>query len=76
VAAVEPVSEIHDRTPLILPPDLWDQWLDPNAPVAQLLPLLARPSAGLLEAVAAGPAVNKVANDGPECLTPAACPLR
>ena len=72
VAAVEPVSAIHDRMPLILPPETWDAWLDPTATVAQLLPLLAPPAAGFLEAVKVGPAVNKVANDGPECLTPAA----
>lgn len=71
-AAVEPVSEVHDRMPLILPPDKWDAWIDPNATLAQLLPLLAPPPPGLLEAVAVGPAVNKVADDGPECLTPAA----
>ena len=51
VAAVEPVSAIHDRRPLILPPDRWDAWLDPAATVAELLPLLASPPAGLLEAV-------------------------
>ncbi|HVK19200.1 MAG TPA: SOS response-associated peptidase [Fimbriiglobus sp.] len=72
VAAVEPVSAIHDRMPLILPPERWDAWLDPAATVAELLPLLAPPPAGLLEAVVVGPAVNRVANDGPECLTPAA----
>lgn len=71
-AAVEPVSDVHDRMPLILPPDRWDAWLDPAATVADLLPLLAPPSAGLLEVVPVGPAVNKVANDGPECLAPAA----
>jgi putative SOS response-associated peptidase YedK len=72
VAAVEPVSAVHDRMPLILPPERWDAWLDPNSSVASLLPLLAPPPAGLLEAVVVGPAVNRVANDGPECLAPAA----
>lgn len=28
--AVGPLAEIHDRTPVILPPDWWDQWLDPT----------------------------------------------
>ena len=71
-AAVEPVSAIHDRMPLILPPETWDAWLDPDATVAELLPLLAPPPAGLLEAVKVWPAVNKAGNDGPECLSPAA----
>ena len=70
-SVVEPVSEVHDRIPLILPPERWDAWLDPVASETDLLPLLASPP-GLLEAVAVGPAVNKVANDGSECLTPAA----
>ncbi len=72
VAAVEPVRAIHDRMPLILPPDRWDEWLDPHATVARLLSLLVPPPAGLLEAIQVGPAVNKVANDGPECAAPAA----
>jgi putative SOS response-associated peptidase YedK len=72
VTAVEPVSAVHDRMPLILPPERWDAWLDPAATVPSLLPLLAPPPAGLLEAVVVGPAVNRVANDGPACLAPVA----
>jgi putative SOS response-associated peptidase YedK len=72
VAAVEPVSAIHDRMPLILAPETWDRWLDPDAAVAELLPLLAPPPAGLLDVVRVGPAVNKAGAEGPECLTPAA----
>ena len=72
MAAVEPVSAIHDRMPLILPPERWDAWLDPAATVSDLLPLLAPPPAGLLDVVRVGPTVNKAENDGPECLTPAA----
>jgi putative SOS response-associated peptidase YedK len=71
-AAVEPVSTIVGRMPLILPPDRWDAWLNPSARVADLIPLLAPPPAGLLEAMKVGPAVNDVANDGPECLSPSA----
>ncbi|HVK14724.1 MAG TPA: SOS response-associated peptidase [Gemmataceae bacterium] len=71
VAAVEPVSAIHDRMPLILPPGAWDAWLDPAATVAHLLPLLVSPPAGLLDVARLGPAVNKAGNEGPECLAPA-----
>jgi putative SOS response-associated peptidase YedK len=66
------VKPVHERMPLILPPEAWGRWLDPSAKVADLLPLLKTPPADGMEAVAVGPAVNKVANDGPECLTPAA----
>lgn len=24
------ITDIHDRMPLILPPELWDEWLDPS----------------------------------------------
>ena len=24
------MAEIHDRMPVMLPPDAWDQWLDPD----------------------------------------------
>lgn len=28
--AVGPLRDIHERTPVVLPPDWWDQWLDPT----------------------------------------------
>lgn len=28
--ANEPMAEIHDRMPVILPPSAWDEWLDPT----------------------------------------------
>jgi putative SOS response-associated peptidase YedK len=28
--AVARITDIHDRMPLILPPELWDEWLDPS----------------------------------------------
>jgi putative SOS response-associated peptidase YedK len=70
--SVEPVRGVHDRMPMILPPDRWAAWLDPSAAVIDLLPLLAPPVEGLLEAMRVGSAVNNVAIDGPECLTPVA----
>jgi putative SOS response-associated peptidase YedK len=66
------VKAVHERMLLILPPDVWGRWLDPTARVAELLPLLKTPPADGVEAVPVGPAVNRVANDGPECVTPTA----
>jgi len=51
--------------------DQYDRWLDPSTPAAELLSMLTPLPADLLEAVRVGPAVNKMANDGPECLVPA-----
>jgi len=65
-AVVEP---LHDRMPVILGRQDWDHWLDPDAaevPSELLAPfdprrMVARP---------VSTAVNRVANDGPECLEP------
>jgi putative SOS response-associated peptidase YedK len=72
VPANEAVRPVHDRMPAILTPDRFDSWLNPATPLPALLALLIPLPADLLEAVRVGPAVNRVANDGPECLTPAA----
>jgi putative SOS response-associated peptidase YedK len=66
------VKPVHEQVPLILPPDVWARWRLEQAKLADLLPLLKMPPADGMEAVPVGPAVNKVANDRPECLIPAA----
>lgn len=53
---------IHDRQPLILPPEAWDLWLDPNAPIDEV-PSLLRPYDGPLEIARVDPAVNKVGDN-------------
>jgi putative SOS response-associated peptidase YedK len=67
-AATEPVRALHDRMPVVLPPDAEDAWLDPDTPAPVLHELLA-PSAPL----AARPvsrAVNDARHDAPDCLDP------
>lgn len=67
--AVGPLAEIHDRMPLILSPDVWDRWLDPDA---DLDPELVA-GAGLGASVHASQVsslVNSVANNGPELIEP------
>lgn len=39
--AVSPISQIHDRMPIILAPDVFDTWLDPATPVDSLKGILA-----------------------------------
>jgi putative SOS response-associated peptidase YedK len=58
--------------PVILQPEHFDAWLSNDTPAADLLGLLRPYPGDDLVAVRVGTAVNKVANDGPECLTPAA----
>ena len=70
-AAVSPVpatgdmAHIHDRRPLMLPPEDWDAWLDPAKGAREASELLAAPPPDLV-ATPVSTAVNTVANDGPE----------
>ncbi|HTK60890.1 MAG TPA: SOS response-associated peptidase [Pseudonocardia sp.] len=65
--AVGPLAEIHHRMPLLLAPERWNEWLDPDAaaPAALLEPppedLVAR-----LELRPVSSLVNNVRNQGPE----------
>ncbi|QOC90484.1 SOS response-associated peptidase [Micromonospora craniellae] len=65
-AALGELAEVHDRMPLLLPPDRWAAWLGVESEPAELL---APPSpqwlAGL-EVRPVGRAVGDVRNDGPE----------
>ncbi|RXT52793.1 DUF159 family protein [Bosea sp. Tri-44] len=60
------MAAIHHRSPVIVPPEAFDTWLDPAAEPADLQELLRPSPDDLLEMLRLGPAVNKVANDGPE----------
>lgn len=72
VDAVGPLIEIHDRMPLVLPREQWQQWLDPDSEdVDDLAGLLAPPSLELVDALELRPIsdrVNNVRNNGPELL--------
>lgn len=67
--AEEPVGVVHDRMPVVLDPEVWDAWLDPDLDDEELLRSFLRPMAGL-ELVPVSDAVNNVRNDGPELLDP------
>lgn len=69
-AAPRSLAAIHPRMPLVLPPDRWDDWLDPaHTDPAGLTPLLDPPPAGLVRAYPVSTAVSNVRNNGPELLT-------
>ena len=70
-AATDALGHIHDRTPLLLPPAMWDEWLDlgttSTADVRSLLDAVPEPHLLPREV---GPAVGNVRNDGPELVAP------
>ena len=66
------MAPIHDRMPVILPAEVWGEWLG----AAELTPerrdaVLAPHPAEEMEAVAVSRLVNSPANDEPSCLEPA-----
>lgn len=66
------VAPVHDRMPVVVPEDAWDEWLDPaNGDTASLTAMLQPAEADLLELWPVSNRVNSVRNDGPELLEPA-----
>lgn len=63
-------AEIHDRMPLVLDPDGWDRWLDPDRPAPEDL-LAGGPDVAGMAMRAVSTLVNRVANNGPELIEPA-----
>ena len=47
------VVDFHDRMPVILAPELWPAWLDPETPQGELKAMLKPSKDGFLEAIAA-----------------------
>lgn len=68
--AEDELGHIHDRMPLMLTPDRYDEWLDPRRHGEDLLDLLQPASPGLLEAFPVSRLVSNVANNGPELVEP------
>jgi putative SOS response-associated peptidase YedK len=69
--AEDDLGRIHDRMPLMLTPDKYDAWLDPdNREPETLLGLLQPATPGKLEAYPVSTLVSNVANNGPELVEP------
>jgi putative SOS response-associated peptidase YedK len=64
------MATIHNRMPVILPPDARDRWLDPTAGEAELRGLLVPLPAEDLKAYGVSTLVNSPRNDSPECVRP------
>ncbi|MGW6376888.1 SOS response-associated peptidase [Rhodococcus sp. NPDC055112] len=73
--SVGELQSIHDRMPLILTPDRWQSWLDPDAdaPDDLLDPIDEAVAAGI-EIRRVSDRVNSVRNDGPELIAPVGAP--
>jgi len=70
-SASDTLGHIHDRSPLILPSDYWDAWLDPDfADVAELAALTMSLGQPALQPIKVSPAVGNVKNNGPELIKP------
>lgn len=65
------LAALHDRMPVIIPEDAWDQWLEPEpADPGELLGLLLPSDAINLDIHPVSRLVNDVRNDGPELIEP------
>ena len=62
------IAPIHDRMPVILPPDSERLWLAHDTPLPELDELLRGLDAEQMALRPVGPAVNDARYDGPECL--------
>jgi len=63
---------IHDRMPVILPPDTYDSWLDPDADREELAELLIPYAGDDLETYPVSRFVNSPSNNDERCIEPAA----
>lgn len=65
-------AEVHDRMPVILPPEAYELWLDPDAGTDELLSVLAPYPADEMEAHPVSIYVNSPSNEGERCIAPVA----
>jgi putative SOS response-associated peptidase YedK len=65
------ISHIHDRMPVIVPPEQFDLWLDPNADPEMAAAVVIQPAPDeVIESYPVSSAVNRTANDTPMLVEP------
>jgi putative SOS response-associated peptidase YedK len=64
------IAHIHDRMPVIVAPEAFDFWLDPNVDATTAAAVIAPAPDAALEAYEVSSAVNRTANDSPNLLEP------
>jgi putative SOS response-associated peptidase YedK len=67
-AANRTLAPIHDRMPVIVPPEAQDFWLDPNVDAATASAAIVPARDDLLEAYEISSAVNRTVNDSPDLI--------
>lgn len=68
-AAQGPTARIHDRMPVVVPPELWASWLDPaERDLAEVSRLLGSVPVPVIELRPVSTAVGNVANNGPHLI--------
>jgi putative SOS response-associated peptidase YedK len=72
--AADEIGRIHDRTPMVISPQGWDDWLDPANNDKALLMAMMQPAtssgSGGLTTHPVSTAVNSVRNNGPDLIEP------
>ena len=72
-SANETMAPVHNRMPVILPPDKWEEWLDPDMQdIDELEKFLLPAPSSLLTLYPVSTGVNHVRNKGPELIIPQA----
>ena len=61
------MAPVHDRMPVIVAPQDFDRWLDPQRNATDVQDLLRAYPAEEMEAVPVGTRVNNPRNDDPTC---------
>lgn len=69
------VKPIHDRMPVIVPPEHYARWLGVTRDPAYVLTLIEPTPASALRAVAVGTLVNHADRDAPDCIAPIDLPM-
>jgi putative SOS response-associated peptidase YedK len=64
------IAHIHDRMPVVVPPEAFDFWLDPHVDSELASVLIAPAPDALLEAYEVSSAVNRTANDSAALIAP------
>lgn len=65
----EKVADVHDRMPVMLPPDAWDTWLDrDNHDIEALQELFVPAPSALIQLRPVSTDVNSVRNNGPHLI--------
>ena len=71
--AHDAAGHIHDRSPVLIPPEMRDQWLDPGlTDPGDIRDLLSQVPEPMLQPYEVSMRVNNPQNDGPELVEPSA----